>query len=246
MNRIRLITCKRKMFCFCIVLLIAAQGLPDDTHWTEDTNHYSISVYYPASALENGAVGEKIKKFASEQIKSFKELFMEYFKDYPLLTEWNLDINFIHEPSPDSMICILAWMWSYTGGPHGNSWTRAFIFDLSSDSFIGPVELLGGQTEFESFVEEVTAQLLEILDDEAYYQEGAYPTPENYHSVLPVPDENGGIAGYTVIFPPYQVACYARGPVEVYVPADRTVMYNGRTEYSYGRNRIMWGLTGVN
>ncbi|MCK5115541.1 MAG: DUF4163 domain-containing protein [Candidatus Aegiribacteria sp.] len=208
------------MICCCIALLITAQGSLADTLWTENTEYYSISVDYPAVALENEAAGERLEEFASGQIQNFKDSFEEYFKDDPLQMEWNLEINFTHEPSPDGMLCIIAWMWSYTGGVHGNSWTRAFVFDLANYSVIGPVELLGGQTEFETFAEEVMVQLNELLMDEGWIEEGASPTAENYHTVFPVPDENGGIAGYTVLFPPYQVECYAYGTVEVYVPAD--------------------------
>ena len=207
------------MFFCCIALLIAAQGTPDDTLWTENNEYCSISVQYPAIALENEAVGERLEDFASGLVQSFKEQLKVEFQDDPLLTGWSLEINFTHEPSPDGMICILAWNWGYTGGAHGNSWTQSFIFDQAY-SIIGPVELLGSQTEFETFAEEVMVQLDETLVDEGWLEDGASPTIENYHTVLPVPDENGGIAGYTVIFSPYQVACYATGSVEVYVPAE--------------------------
>ena len=208
------------MLCCCIALLIAAQGSLTDTLWTEDTEYYSISVHYPAAALENEAAGERLEEFASGQIQNFKHNFKDFFRDDPLMMEFNLEINFTHEPSPDGMLCIIAWMWSYTGGAHGNSWTRAFVFDLATDSVIGPVELLGGQTEFETFAEEVMVQLDELHVDEVWVENGASPIPENYHTVFPVPDEDGDIAGYTVIFPPYQVACYACGSTEVFVPVD--------------------------
>lgn len=213
------------MFCYCIALLIAAQGSLTDTLWTENNERYSISVNYPTVALVNEAAGERLEEFASGQIQNFKDNFKEFFQDDPILMGWNLEICFTHEPSPDGMICILAWMWSYEGGAHGNTWTQAFIFDLATDSLLGPVELLGSQAEFETFAEEVKLQLLELLDnegwvDEGWVKEGSSPTQENYHSVIPVPDENGGIAGYTVFFPPYQVACYACGTIEVFVPAD--------------------------
>ena len=211
---------KTDMICCCIALLIAAQGSLTDTLWTENTEYYSISVNYPARALENEAVGETLEEFASEKIQNFKDSFKEYFKDDPFLMEWNLEISFIHEPSPDGMLCITARIWDYSGGAHGNSWTQAFVFDLATDSLIGPVELLGSQEEFETFAEEVMVQLNELHVDEGWVERGASPTPENYHTLFPVPDENGDIAGYTVIFPPYQVDCYACGPSEVYVPVE--------------------------
>jgi hypothetical protein len=208
------------MFCFCVSLLIAAQGSITDTLYTEETENFSISVHYPLIALENETVGSRLEEYADGQILSFKEDFKEYFQDDPLLTGWYLEINFTHEPSPNGMICVQAWMHNYTGGAHGNSWTQAFPYDLTTGTFLGPVELLGGQAEFETFAEAVMIQLNDELLDEGWIEDGASPTIENYHTVFPVPDENGGIAGYKVIFPPYQVACYANGTVEVFVPAE--------------------------
>lgn len=63
-------------------------------------------------------------------------------------------------------------------------------------------------------------QLNEQLLDEGWVEDGASPTEENYHSVLPEPDEDGNIIGYTVLFPPYQVDCYAAGFIEVFVPVE--------------------------
>lgn len=209
------------MICCCITLLIAAQGSVTDTLWTENTEHYSISVYYPDIALENEAIGERLEMFVSERMQGFKDNFEECFQDddTPRM-EWILEIKFKHEPSPDSMICIVAWKWDYMGGAHGNTWTQAFIFDQATDSVLGVVELLGSQAEFEAFAEEVMIQLNEMPLDKDWIDRGASPTPENYHTVFPVPDENGGIAGYTVIFPQYQVCCYSAGPIEVYVPVE--------------------------
>jgi len=208
------------MICCYIALLIAAQGSVTDTLWTENTEYYSISVHYPDIALENEVVGDRLEEFASGRIQGFKDNFEECFPDDPPMTEWILEMSFNHEPSPDSMICIDSWMWSYTGGAHGNSWTQAFIFDQATDSVLGVVELLGSLAEFEAFAEEVMIQLNEMPLHKDWIDRGASPTLENYHTVIPVPDENGGIAGYTVTFPPYQVCSYAAGSVEVYIPVE--------------------------
>ncbi len=124
------------MFFCCIALLIVTQGSVTDTLWTENTEHYTISVQYPDIALENEAVGERLEEYASGRIGAFKDNCEECFQDDPLMMEWNLEIYFTHEPSPDSLICILAWMWSYTGGAHGNTWTQAFVFDQVTDSIM--------------------------------------------------------------------------------------------------------------
>jgi len=99
--------------------------------------------------------------------------------------------------------------------------TTAFLYDLQAEAFINTIELLGGQERFEAFAEKV----IETLLSEDYYvsdwvERGASADLQNYQTVVPVPDENGDIAGYTVLFPPYQVDCYASGTVEVYGPVE--------------------------
>ncbi len=42
----------------------------------------------------------------------------------------------------------------------------------------------------------------------------------NRHDVLPVPDENGGIAGYKAIFPPYYFSQTMGESFEVFVPVE--------------------------
>jgi hypothetical protein len=208
------------MFFCCIAVLITAQGSLTDTLWTDSTEHYSVSVHYPEVALENQAVGGVLEEYATDQVQDFMDLFEEYYADDPLLSGLYLSVNFKNEPSPDGLLCITAYVWDYTGGAHGNSTNRAFVFDLATDSLLGPVELLGGQAEFEAFAEEVIEKLNETMVDESWVVLGASPLVENYHTVIPVPDDDGGIAGYTVIFPPYQAACYACGPVEVFIPSE--------------------------
>jgi len=200
-----------------MAMLLAAQISVTDTLWTEEAEGYSITVCYPEIALEEQMIGDRLEEYATGEIQRFKEGFAEYY-DPAWDPEWYIDISFTHQPSPSGMICIAAFVWEYSGGAHGNTWTRAFNYDADAGTFLGVVELLGGEAQFEAFADEVMEQLGEMLVDEGWVEEGASADPDNYHSVLPVPDEEGGIEGYTVNFPPYQVACYATGPVEVFVP----------------------------
>lgn len=189
-----------------------------DSVRTESGDGYSITVTYPASVLEIEDVAEELQRYASRQVQGFRESFQEFYSDSFDTFDWNMEIAFTHEPSPEGMVCAVAWTWEYSGGAHGNSWTRTFVYDLDTGTFPGPVELLGGEEEFRTFAGVVMERLSELLDHDEWIEEGASPSVENYHSLLPVPDERGGIAGYRVLFPPYQVAAYVYGPVEVFVP----------------------------
>ena len=208
------------MISCCVALFVAAQCSPVDTLWTEEGDGYSISIRYPEIALENPLVGDHLEEYASGMVGTFMDDFHDYYDPVYDTIDWSFDISFVHEPSPDGMICVIAWMTSYTGGAHPNSWSQSFVLDLGTGSFIGVVELLGGEEEFRAFADSVIAVLHEEVDSGDWVERGASAIPENYHTVIPVPDENGGVAGYEVLFPPYQVECYARGFVEVFVPVE--------------------------
>lgn len=204
---------------FCTLMLIAFQSTLTDTLWAETTEGYSINVSYPQIVLENQAIGNRLQEYATGHVEDFKYQFTEDLSFDPLQQGWILELNMVQEESPEGMVCIAAWLWSYTGGAHGNTMTQAFNFDLSTGEVIGVIDLLGGQTRFEAFAGKVIAYLNTTLLDENWIERGASADPANYHTVLPVPGENGNISGYTVLFPPYQVDCYAGGTIEVFVPS---------------------------
>ncbi|OPL19606.1 MAG: hypothetical protein AVO35_09840 [Candidatus Aegiribacteria sp. MLS_C] len=205
---------------FLALMLLAPRASIEGSDWAEAGDGYSISVHYSDAAMENRAIGDSLEAYVSKQVPAFRARFDEYSLDDPFMPQWNLEITFTDEPSPDGLVCVMAWTWEYSGGAHGNSWTRAFVYDLELEDFIGPVELLGGEEEFGAFADSVMARLNGILDDEGWIEEGASADPDNYHSLLPLPDGEGGTAGYRVIFPPYQVAAYVFGPIDLYFPPE--------------------------
>jgi len=207
------------MFYLCAMLFITTQATVTDTLRTEAADGYSITVYYPVIALENEAIGNSLEEYAGELISTFHDGFGEYYNP-EIPVDWELEIFFSQEPSPQDLICIVAWVWEYSGGAHPNSWTKAFNYDQESNRFVSPVELLGGQPEFEAFSEQVMQELYEILGEDGWVEDGASPDQDNYQSLIPVPEDSSCTAGYRVLFPPYQVAPYAYGPLEVFIPAE--------------------------
>ena len=201
-----------------ILMVIVGQLSMTDTLWTEETEEYQIEAHFPSLVLENEYVKETLEGIANWQIKSFKEQFMDYYSDDPFASEWAFDLRFLHKPSPVDMACIVASEWAYTGGAHGNSFTQSLNFNLSDSSLVNTIDLLGGKENFKRFASSVIDKLCEMEVDESWAERGASADVQNYHTVFPVPSDSGEITGYTVIFPPYQVACYAAGPVEVFIP----------------------------
>lgn len=202
------------------LMFLALQGTLQDTLWTEEGEGYLIQVRYPQIALQNAELGILLEEQANGEIAEFMRQFQEFSIEDSFIPEWDLELNFVHEPSPDGMACIVAWHWEYTGGAHGNTMMQSIVFDLNTSTQTGTLKLLGGEEEFQAFSREVIEKLKETEVDETWVERGASAEFSNYLTVFPVPSETGGISGYTVLFPPYQVACYACGTIEVFIPVD--------------------------
>ncbi len=207
------------MLSFALMLL-SMQATLKDTVWTESCEGYSIEVNYPQIALQNTELGALLEEQANAQITDFKRQFQEFSIQDPFMGEWHMELNFAHEPSPDGLACIVAWHWEYTGGAHGNTMIQSIVFDLNTSTQISTLELLGGDEEFQVFSYKVIEQLKETEVDDTWVERGASAELHNYQTVFPVPSETGAVSGHTVLFPPYQVACYACGTIEVFIPVD--------------------------
>ncbi len=198
-----------------------AAGRAGNTSWTEGGEGYRISVSLPDPAFTDPALFDLLSDFVLGQVTGFRDSFNEFGGDgldEPM--DWILEITATLEPSPEGLACALVQGWEYTGGAHGNSWSRAFVVEAGTGLDLTPSELFESSDAFTRFAEAVEAELLTALGEEFWIGEGTAASDENYRSLLPVPDEAGRTAGYRVVFDPYQVAPYAFGPQEVFIPAD--------------------------
>lgn len=200
-----------------VVLLLLSQ----DSTWTESSSGYTISVSYDGMLLHDPVLAGLLGEYAEGQTGAFRTNFIDLTSDYPEPMPWNLEISFTHEPSPSGLICALAWIWEYSGGAHGNTWTRSFVFDTGGDTLVAPLSLFPDEEAFSLFASVVRKNLRQELGEDFWIEDGASPTAENYQCMLPVPDSAGAVWGHRVIFPPYQVAPYVFGPQEVIIPLAR-------------------------
>ncbi len=198
-------------------MFIAAQGSMLDTQWTESGENYSILVQFPDIALENEMITGKLEEHAFNCIDAFKDNLPIYAEENPSDTCFSMELTFTQEPAPDSMICILANSWNYIGGPHYASGVCVFLLDQRTETFMRTIELLGGEDELRFFLKKVRVLLFNMMTLDA---ERIRRRTYNYNAVLPVPNENGGIAGYKAIFPPYYFSQTMGESFEVFVPVE--------------------------
>jgi hypothetical protein len=190
-------------------------GPPDGPACWADSGHmYSATVEYPRVAYEVPAIGDTLVEFARGFLKPFFGRLGEA-DDSP--APWEMEIRFRREPSPDGLVCLMAYIYAYEGGAHGMSWSSSWVYDRG-EGFIDPVSMLGDSADFAAFAAAVRDTLLARLDsDSSWIVEGTLPEPSNYTALLPLPDSGGGIGGFRVEFSPYQVAPYVLGAPQVVV-----------------------------
>jgi hypothetical protein len=188
-----------------------------DTSMVYEGQGFSIEVRYPPVALEIPGIGDSLSAYSDRVEGPFRAMLEERS---PEEMGWSLSVYYSHLPSPSGLVCILASIYEYSGGAHGMNWDVSFVYDLERRAFIDPVSLLGDSTSFASFASAARDTLLarfSVDADTAWVEQGTVPASQNYQALLPVPDSTGGIAGFRVVFSPYQVAPYAFGSQEVLV-----------------------------
>jgi hypothetical protein len=188
-----------------------------DTSMVYEGEGFSIEIRYPQAALELPEIGDSLLAFSAGVEEPFRDLLAGRS---PEEMDWSLTVYFSHMPSPRGLVCILASIYEYTGGAHAMNWDVSFVYDLEKEMFIAPVTLLGDSTAFAAFASAACDTLLMRFAgefDAAWIESGTAPTDLNYQALLPIPDSTGGIAGFSVVFSPYQVAPYAYGSQEVLI-----------------------------
>lgn len=191
--------------------------LPGDTLVMEEGDGYSIVFRYPEEALAIPTIGDSLSRHSRCVSAPFREMLGERHPDD---MPWCFEVGYTLEPSPSDLLCLLAWIYEYSGGAHGMSWTVAFVYDTEEGVFIDPVSLLGDSAAFAGLAASARDTLLARFGegaDTAWIEEGTAPVAANYAALLPVPDPTGRISGFRVFFAPYQVAPYVAGPQEVLI-----------------------------
>ncbi len=190
--------------------------LRENLSYSDSGDWYGVTVTLPEVAAGFPGMAAGLAAYADTLLTSF------YFglpgEGEEPVAPYALELYVSHEPSPEGMVCLMAYVYVYAGGAHGMNWSRSWVFDPGDSLFVDPVSLLGDSTAFAAFAGQVRDSLLARLDsDSSWIVRGTLPKRGNYEALLPVPDSSGGIGGFRVELAPYQVAPYVSGSSEVVV-----------------------------
>lgn len=176
----------------------------------ESTQKYEIDFKYPITNFE--VLDKQIQKFVTEQINSFKleteNVDTKNLIKFGLYADYSIVENSFEIINVDFMVSI------YTGGAHPNSYQQTFVYDNQKNKVVTlqdlfDVDYLGKIAEL-SF-ENLKNKFNKTEIDLDWLRNGTDPLPENYQNFVIEKDS------VKFIFPPYQVAPYAFGTVEVVI-----------------------------
>lgn len=194
------------------------QGMTIDSVIIEEGPGYSLMICYVPVAFEIPEIGDSLGEWVEWSAEGFREMVRGGVDLDPDMPDYEFEIVFGQEPSPEGLVCVMANGYEYTGGAHGNSWSRSFIYDIDLGAFVEPLALVGDSAARAALCSEMADTLRARLGDEGTWIDGGTaPDPQNYGALLPLPDSSGGIGGFRMVFDPYRVAPYAYGEQEVVV-----------------------------
>ncbi len=177
---------------------------------TDSSKGYEITAYYPIT--KSDSITGLLKNFVTDQITMFKTDTSEGGALPEGYRPMTLDISY-EEYRNASANTYVFLTYSDTGGAHGLSVTTTFSFTKTgqrialADLFTNGIRGLG-------ILADVVKKELMKRDfaDADWINEGAGPREENYQNFIVQED------GVLFIFDQYQVAPYAAGVQEVFVP----------------------------
>jgi len=216
-------------------------GPPTDQGIVErdSTATYAYTIEYPAASWMQSVAGEAIRAWTAERKRAFAaEAPDSTSMDGMPIRPWEMFIRFRTAMGTDVFTSILAEGYEYTGGAHGMPYYEAFNFDMATGRRLTLADFFPDSTALQpisAYVrEDLSTRLMDAMGldtpqseaeqeaqarQEEWIAEGTTPERANFETFFLVPSENGRAAGITFVLSPYQVAPYAAGTQEVFVPA---------------------------
>jgi len=153
----------------------------------------------------------ELKEAAEADFRWYREEGMDWHGGYYL----ELTCDYVQT---EQMISVDGLNYHYTGGAHPNAWQQGWNFDLTRGVFFDPVQLGDGTQLSDAVAAEIVRQAHIPLEDgiipAEWYWDDYESIIANWSCYAVTFDE----AGMTVIFSPYELAAYAFGPQEFFIP----------------------------
>jgi hypothetical protein len=178
------------------------------------TKDLDLSIKYPQTG--NKAIDAAMLDYAKHAAGEFKG----YLKDKQASdSAYTLDTTYEVERNDGKMFAVVFTEYSDTGGAHPNSDYHTFDFLLPDGAQVFLPEIVDGSRGLERLSQLTIADLIKNIgtgpdaaSDKDTISMGSGPYAENFRNFVWLPDK------LHLYFPAYQVASYAAGPQELFLP----------------------------
>jgi uncharacterized protein YecT (DUF1311 family) len=213
---------RRMLACLVLALLApmaaAAGGLPVATKAIAfKSKDFDIKVQYPQTG--NAAIDAALAAYARKSVATFKTYKPE---DDGNDRAYALDTTFKVQRNDGQMFAVLFNIYTDMGGAHPNTDYEAFDFLLPDGAQVFLPEILDGDRGLKRLSALTSAELMrtigtgpDSLTDKDTIAMGTGPLAYNFKNFVWLPGR------LHLFFPPYQVAAYAAGPQEAFIPLAR-------------------------
>ncbi len=199
--------------------------LPPTGSYALTEDRYEITAQYatstPLTSPHNEEAVSLMYEFVTETISAFKAL-----ERSPEDPPHSLQILYLTAISPRTISYIYT-VYEETGGAHGMSYFNTFMFDTVTGEHLSLEDLFRPGSAYletlSSLAREKLPSVIGEYADEEMIASGTEPAEESFSQFF--------IGGSTlfILFPPYQVAAYAQGPVTLQLPLSE--LETMRSEY---------------
>jgi peptidoglycan-N-acetylglucosamine deacetylase len=195
--------------------LATAAGLPlAKKSMTLKNKQVDISIEYPQTG--NPKIDGAIRRYAGD---SFKWFAASKPDDDGNTSAYMLQTTYTVERNDGKVLAILFTEYTDMGGAHPNSDYHTLDFLLPDGAQVFLPEIVDGQRGLKRVSDLAAAGLLksigtgsDALSDKDTIAMGTGPQADNFKDFVLLPDK------LHIFFPPYQVAAYAAGPQEIFIP----------------------------
>lgn len=212
---------KGKMLLLALSLIFLMSGMfivkgfnkKEEVHILESTDSYDLKIDYPN--LENKKIMKKINEYVDKQKSEFLNIVKKSADFEHSKYDFNLNVT-VHENNDITYVKMLTY--SYTGGAHYIRNDDSLYWDNDTKKFIDLKYFFEDDDSFKQMTNLAyyyTMKLSQQEDknfDELWVKRGTAPTIDNYR-YFKFTDN-----GLEIMFPPYQVASWADGEVNITIP----------------------------
>jgi hypothetical protein len=210
----------------------SALVLPSQGPYADHAQYYDIAANYPTSTPLRTEASAAADENATALMRDWIAVTIAQFKSdgqYDSLTaedarmrgfdagrKNSLQIMYLIASSEHTVSYIYT-VNADTGGAHGNTYFKTFVFDriTGDELFLG--DLFRARTDYLTTLSDMSRSKLPTVIgqyyDATFIKDGTEPKEDNFANFF----FDG--ADFTLLFPPYQVAAYAQGPITLRIPS---------------------------